>query len=247
MAHCYIAGKYRPAALILKSRLFMKKSWLIIGGIVFFILILFFWWRNTYNGLVQKEENIKAQIGQLNNVYQQRIDLIPNLEETVKGSAAAERQTLNEVIGARSKATGITLTPEALKDPQAFANFQHVQDNLSGAISRLLVTVEKYPDLKSQANFSTFMSQIEGQERRIQTERMRYNEAVNEFNRSIRVFPSSIIAGMSGFSQYQYFQAAVGAENAPKVNFNNQPPAPVAPESPSPAPTEQKGPARPSK
>src|SRR5689334_12013607 len=182
----------------------MKKSWLVIGGILFLVLMLFFWWRSTYNGLVTKEENIKAQLGQLNNVYQQRLDLIPNLVATVQGSAVAERQTLDEVIGARAKATGVTLTPEALKDPQAFANFQKVQDNVSSALSRLLVTVEKYPDLKSQANFSTLMSQIEGQESRVRIERNRYNENVNDFNRSIRVFPSSIIAGMSGFTAYQY-------------------------------------------
>jgi len=223
----------------------MKKSWLIIGGILFFILILFFWWQSAYNGFVTKEENIKAQLGQLNNVYQQRLDLIPNLVATVQGSAIAERQTLDEVIGARSKATGVTLTAEALKDPQAFANFQKIQDNLSGALSRLLVTVEKYPDLKSQANFSTLMSQIEGQESRVRIERNRYNDNVNEFNRSIRVFPSSIIAGISGFTAYQYFQAAAGAENAPKVNFGTEPaPAGGTPEAPT-APPAQKGPARP--
>jgi len=223
----------------------MKKSWLIIGGIVFFILILIFWFTGTRNGFVTKEENIKAQLGQLNNVYQQRLDLIPNLVATVQGSAAAERQTLDEVIGARSKATGVTLTQDALKDPQAFANFQKLQDNVSSAISRLLVTVEKYPDLKSQANFSTLMSQIEGQESRVRIERNRYNDNVNDYNRSIRVFPSSIIAGMSGFTPYQYFQAAAGAENAPKVNF----PGSTAPEAPSTAPASpapEKGPARPS-
>ncbi|MEI8134330.1 MAG: LemA family protein [bacterium] len=225
----------------------MKKSWLIIGGIVFFILILFFWWNSTRNGLITKEENIKAQLGQLNNVYQQRLDLIPNLVATVQGSAAAERQTLDEVIGARSKATGVTLTAEALKDPQAFANFQKLQDNVSSALSRLLVTVEKYPDLKSQANFSTLMSQIEGQESRVRIERNRYNENVNDFNRSIRVFPASIIAGMSGFTQYQYFQATAGAENAPKVAFPGSEPVPqpsTVPPTTAPVGTE-KGPARP--
>jgi LemA protein len=224
----------------------MKKSWLIIGGIVFFILIIFFWFTSTRNGFVTKDENIKAQLGQLNTVYQQRLDLIPNLVATVQGSAAAERQTLDEVIGARSKATGVTLTAEALKDPAAFANFQKIQDNLSGALSRLLVSVEKYPDLKSQANFSTLMSQIEGQESRVKIERMRYNEAVNDYNRSIRVFPSSIIAGMSGFTEYQYFQGSPGSENAPKVSFPGAEPAPPATTSPeAPAAAPQKGPARP--
>jgi LemA protein len=166
---------------------------------------------------------------------------------TVQGSVTAERQTLDEVIGARARATGVNLTPEAIKDPAAFAKFQQAQDQLSGALSRLLVVVEKYPDLKSQTNFQTLMSQIEGQENRVRIERNRYNEAVNEFNASIRRFPTSIIAGMSSFTAYQYFQAAAGAENAPKVDFGGQPaggnspttePAPAAPANP-------KGPARP--
>src|SRR5688500_11204056 len=115
----------------------MKRSWLVIGGIILFILIIFFWWRNSYNRFVIKEEGIRAQLGQLNNVYQQRLDLIPNLVSTVQGSVAAERQTLEAVVSARSRASSITLTPEALKDPQAFANFQQAQDGLSSAISRL--------------------------------------------------------------------------------------------------------------
>jgi LemA protein len=197
----------------------MKRSWLIIGGIILVLVIIFSWWRSTYNGFVQKDENIKAQLGQLNNVYQQRLDLIPNLVATVEGSVQAERQTLDAVVSARARATGVTLTPEALKDPQAFSRFQQAQDGLSSALSRLLVVVEKYPDLKSQTNFQTLMSQIEGQENRVRIERNRYNETVNEFNASIRRFPASIIAGMSGFTAYQYFQAAPGAENAPKVEF----------------------------
>jgi LemA protein len=226
----------------------MKRSWLVIGGILLLILIIFFWWRNSYNRFVVKEEGIKAQLGQLNNVYQQRLDLIPNLVSTVQGSVAAERQTLEAVIQARASASQITLTPEALKDPQAFAKFQQIQDQLSGALSRLLVTVEKYPDLKSQANFQTLMSQIEGMESRIRIERNRYNEAVLDYNASIRVFPGSIIAGMGGFSAYQYFQAAPGAQNAPKVEFPGAetPAEPPPSATPPPATTgTQKGPAQP--
>jgi len=225
----------------------MKRSWLIIGGIILFIIIIFFWWRNSYNRFVVKEEGIRAQLGQLNNVYQQRLDLIPNLVSTVQGSVAAERQTLEAVVSARSRASSITLTPEALKDPQAFANFQQAQDGLSSAISRLLVVVEKYPDLKSQANFQTLMSQIEGMESRIRIERNRYNEHVLDYNAAIRVFPGSLIASMSGFTPYNYFQAAPGAENAPKVEFPGtetptEPPSTVPP----PATTgTQKGPAQP--
>ena len=216
----------------------MKRSWLVVGGIVLLLVIIFSWWRSSYNGFVQKDENIKAQLGQINNVYQQRLDLIPNLVATVQGSVSAERGTLEAVISARARATGVTLTPEALKDPALFSKFQQVQDGLSGALSRLLVVSEQYPDLKSQANFQTLMSQIEGQENRIRIERNRYNEAVNDFNATIRRFPASILAGMSGFTAYQYFQAAAGAENAPKVDFNTgtqTAPAQPAPAQPAPA------------
>src|SRR5205823_3224967 len=139
----------------------MRKSFLIIGGIVLLLLILFLWWRTTYNNLVSMDEGVKSQLGQLNNVYQQRADLIPNLVETVKGSAVQERQTLTDVISARSRATAIQLTPEALKDPAAFQNFQRAQGELSSALSRLMVVAEQYPQLRSQENFSVLMSQLE--------------------------------------------------------------------------------------
>jgi LemA protein len=229
----------------------MKKGTLIIGGIVLLLLILFMWWRTTYNGFVTMDEGVKAQLGQLNNVYQQRADLIPNLVATVQGSAVNERQTLTDVIDARSKATGINLTPEALKDPNALQNFQKVQGDLTSALSRLMVVVEKYPELKSQANFTVLMSQLEGQENRIRLERNRYNDQVKDFNARIRSFPASTIASMSGFTQYPYFEAAAGAENAPKVNFGTPDGAPnpgtgAAPESAPPAPaTQPHGPARP--
>ncbi len=222
----------------------MKRSWLVIGGVVFLVLIIVFWWTGARNGFVTKEEGIKAQMGQLNNAYQQRLDLIPNLVSTVQGSVQAERGTLEAVIGARARATGITLTPEALKDPELFAKFQKVQDGLSSAISRLLVVTENYPDLKSQANFTTLMSQIEGQENRIRIERNRYNEAVQDFNTAIKRFPGSMVAG-SSFTPYQYFQAAAGAENAPKVDFNPQQPAGGATEPSTAPPASPKGLAQP--
>jgi LemA protein len=202
---------------------------MIIGGIVLLVLILFLWWRTTYNNFVNMDENVKAQLGQLGNVYQQRADLIPNLVETVKGSAINERQTLTDVINARSRATGVQLTPEALKDPQAFANFQKVQGDLSNALSHLMVVMEQYPQLKSQENFTVLMSQLEGQENRIRIERNRYNDVVREYNQKIRSFPASTIASMSGFTQYPYFEAAAGAENAPKVNFGGSEAAPGTP------------------
>ncbi len=206
----------------------MGKGTMIGGGIVLLILILFMSWRSTYNGFVNMDENVKSQLGQLSNVYQQRADLIPNLVETVKGSAIQERETLTDVISARSKATGMTLTADALKDPQAMANFQQAQGQLTGALSRLMVVIEKYPDLKSQQNFTVLMSQLEGQENRIRVERNRYNDNVREYNQKIRSFPASLIASMSGFTQYPYFEAAAGAENAPKVNFGGAESAPAS-------------------
>ncbi|MDP4198773.1 MAG: LemA family protein [Bacteroidota bacterium] len=203
----------------------MKKGTLIIGGIIFLVLIGYLWWKSTYNGLVNMDEGVKAQLGQLNNVYQQRADLVPNLVETVKGSAIQERQTLTDVISARSRATGVQLTPEALKDPQAFQNFQRVQGDLSSALSRLMVVMEQYPQLRSQENFSVLMSQLEGQENRIRIERNRYNDVVREYNARVRSFPTSLIAGMGSFTQYPYFEAAAGAENAPHVNFGGNPEA----------------------
>ncbi len=231
----------------------MKKGTLIVGGIVLLVLILFMWWRSTYNSFVTMDEGVKAQLGQLNNVYQQRADLIPNLVATVQGSAINERQTLTDVIDARSKATGVQLTPEALKDPQAFQNFQQIQGNLSSALSRLMVVVEQYPQLKSQANFTVLMSQLEGQENRIRLERNRYNDEVRDFNARVRSFPASMIASMSGFTEYPYFEAAAGAENAPKVNFGapggtENPATAPTPENSAPAPSsEPHGPVRPSR
>jgi LemA protein len=230
----------------------MRRGTLIIGGIILFLLIVFLWWRTSYNNLVNMDEGVKSQLGQLNNVYQQRADLIPNLVETVKGSAVNERQTLTDVITARSRATGVNLTPEALKDPQAFQNFQKVQGDLSSALSRLMVVMEQYPQLRSQENFSVLMSQLEGQENRIRIERNRYNDAVRDYNARVRAFPTSIIASMGGFTQYPYFEAAAGAENAPKVNFgtegNGQNPATApTPENTPPAPqSAPHGPLRPS-
>ena len=228
----------------------MRKGTLIIGGVILLVLILFMWWRMTYNNFVNMDEGVKAQLGQLNNVYQQRSDLIPNLVETVKGSAVQERQTLTDVISARSRATGVQLTPEALKDPQAFQNFQKIQGDLSSALSRLMVVMEQYPQLKSQENFTVLMSQLEGQENRIRIERNRYNDVVRDYNARVRSFPANMIANMNGFTQYPYFEAAAGAENAPKVNFGNNPEAPPNPQpaenaAPNPATTPH-GPVRPS-
>lgn len=234
----------------------MHKGLIAVIVIVIIGLVGFLWWQGTYNGLVQKDESVKAQLGQLSNAYQQRADLIPNLVETVKGSALAERGTLTDVISARSRASSIQLTPEVLNNPQAFQNFQAAQQQLTGALSRLMVVAEQYPQLQSQTNFTVLMKQIEGQENRIRVERNRYNDIVRDYNTSVRRFPTSIVAG-SRFPQYPYFEAAAGAENAPNVNFNGiggqngqatpqQTTPQTAPQGSTPAPvTQPHGPMRP--
>ena len=227
----------------------MKKTWLIVGSIAFVVIVVFAWYTSTRNAMVQLEQGIKESIGNLSSAYQRRSDLIPNLVETVKGSVAAERGTLEAVVNARAKATSVQLSADAMKDPKAVANFEQAQGQLSGALSRLLVTVEKYPDLRSQENFQTLMNQIEGAENRVSTERKNYNERVKEFNTKVLSFPANIVAGMSGFKEYTMFQAAAGAENAPKVNFNpTEAPAAAPPAEPAPpasAPAPERGTPRP--
>src|SRR5690242_19365269 len=184
---------------------------LVIGGIV--------WGIGLNNQLVTLEQNVNEKWAQVQNVYQRRADLVPNLVETVKGFAAQEKSVLTEVTQARAGATGVKLTPEALNDPQAMQKIAAAQGQLSGALSRLLVTVERYPDLKSNQNFLALQSQLEGTENRITVERQRFNEAVREYNTRIRLFPGSIVASLRGFKEKAYFEATPGAQEAPKVKF----------------------------
>jgi LemA protein len=153
------------------------------------------------------------------SVYQRRADLIPNLVETVKGFAKQEKDVLIGVTEARAKVSQMTVTKEVLDDPQAFARFQASQDQLSSALSRLLVVSENYPQLKSNENFLNLQTQLEGTENRITVERQRFNTTVQGFNTSIRRFPASLVASFSGFKEKSYFQAKEGAENAPAVKF----------------------------
>lgn len=183
------------------------------------ILIILFWGIGVNNGLVEKEEAVNSAWSKVETQYQRRADLIPNLVNTVKGAANFEQETLTAVTEARSKATSMQLSPEMLNDPQALENFQKAQSQLSGALSRLLVTVEKYPDLKANANFRDLQAQLEGTENRIAVERSRYNDIAKEFNTSVRKFPTSLIAGFSGFKAKAYFSAEEGAEKAPTVSF----------------------------
>jgi LemA protein len=196
----------------------MSKGLITTLVIVGTILILVFWTFGSYNGLVDKQEAVEKDWGNVQNQYQRRADLIPNLVNTVKGYAEFERETLKEVIEARSKATSVTVDPTNLT-PEKLAEFQQAQNGLSSALGRLLVVVEKYPDLKANENFLQLQAQLEGTENRITVARNRFNESANTYNASIRKFPAVIIAGMMGFERKGYFEASSQAQNAPKVEF----------------------------
>lgn len=171
-----------------------------------------------YNTMVSKDENVKAKWAQVENAYQRRADLIPNLVSTVKGAAQHEEGTLTAVVEARAKATSVSVDPSDLSE-EAIAKFQQNQDALSQSIGRLLVSVEAYPDLKANANFQELQAQLEGTENRISTERRAYNEAVQDYNTTVRSFPNNIMAGIFGFKAKGTFQAAAGSDKAPTVSF----------------------------
>jgi len=194
----------------------MKAKFLIGSGI---IILLVFFGISVNNNLVEKQEAVNSAWAQVENQYQRRADLIPNLVNTVKGAADFEQETLNSVIEARSKATSIQVSADDLNDPQKLQQFQQAQAQLSGALSRLLVTVERYPELKANQNFRDLQTQLEGTENRIAVERKRFNDIAQRYNTSIRKFPTSLFAGMLGFERKAYFQADEGAEEAPTVDF----------------------------
>jgi LemA protein len=177
------------------------------------------WGTGIYNNLVGLDENVSQGWSQVENQYQRRADLIPNLVNTVKGVADFEKETYTAVTEARAKVNQINFNSDMLSDPNAFQQFQSAQDNLSSALSRLLVTVEKYPQLKANENFSQLQQQLEGTENRISVERRKFNQIVQNYNTTVRRFPANIIAGFTGFEQKQYFQAAAGSEEAPRVEF----------------------------
>jgi len=174
----------------------------------------------TYNNLNRKNQAVLAQWSQVENVYQRRADLIPNLVSTVQGAANFEKTTLTEVVEARSKVSSIQATPELVNDPQAFAKFEQAQGQLTSALSRLMVVVERYPELRATQNFRDLQAQLEGTENRIAVERMRFNETAQDYNTTFHSFPTNMIAGIFGFKEKAYFHAQAGAETAPKVNFN---------------------------
>ena len=202
----------------------MKKSTLtvlvVIGIIVLIVAGACNFYTGTYNSFVTMEEGVKGQWAQVENQYQRRFDLIPNLVATVKGYAAHESQVFTDVSEARAKAGGVMqMSDQLLNDPEAFRRFQEAQASLGGALSRLLSVTEQYPELKANELFLSLQDQLEGTENRIAVERKRYNEAVQSYNVYIRQFPRSIIANMNGFREKAYFKADDQASTAPKVNF----------------------------
>lgn len=197
-------------------------KWILVG-LLALAAVFGIWVGSSYNGLVQADQAVRSQWGQVQNVYQRRLDLVPNLVETVKGAAQFEQRTLTQVTEARAKATQVTTqaTPEILNDPQKFQQFEQAQQQLGSALGRLLVTVEAYPQLRATENFRDLQAQLEGTENRIAIERRRFNQVAEAFNVRRYTFPTVIIANLFGprFAEKPYFQAQPGAETAPKVKF----------------------------
>ena len=193
----------------------MKKSTIIIIAVAVLAIV---WGITGYNGLVGMDEGVQTKWADVETQYQRRADLIPNLVNTVKGYAAHESETLQAVVEARAKATSMNIAPSNMSAEQ-IANFQKAQDGVSSALGRLLVTVEKYPDLKANENFKELQAQLEGTENRISVARRDYNEAARKYNTTLRSFPKNILAGMFGFEKKAYFEAQEGSEQAPAVQF----------------------------
>ena len=196
----------------------MKKGLIVLIAVVAVVLILFFWIKGMYNSMVRMDETVSQAWAQVENVYQRRADLVPNLVATVKGYAEHESSTLEAVVEARAKATQATVDPSSLSEDE-LARFMSAQNELGTAIGRLLVSVERYPDLKANQNFLELQAQLEGTENRITVERQKFNEAARNYNVIIRRFPNNIFAGMFGFEKKGYFEASEGAEQAPVVSF----------------------------
>ena len=197
----------------------MKRGTVILISVAIIAAVLFFTFKGNYNNLVTLDEGVNSAWAQVENQYQRRADLIPNIVSTVKGYADFEQETLTAVVNARAKATSINVDASKLT-PESVSQFQAAQDELSGALSRLLVSVERYPDLKANQQFQQLQIQLEGTENRIAVERRNFNNEVQNYNTVIRRFPQNVIGGIMGFSKKGYFEATAGAENVPKVSFD---------------------------
>lgn len=196
----------------------MKRSTIILLSLVGGFALLVFWSIGAYNRLISLSESTESQWANVQSAYQRRADLIPNLIATVKGYADFEQETLIGVIEARSKATSVQVSADELT-PERIAAFQKVQGELKGALSRLLVTVERYPDLKANQNFLALQSQLEGTENRINVERNRFNEQVRGFNSAVKRIPTSLVASIGGFESRGYFESEAEVQDAPEVSF----------------------------
>lgn len=199
--------------------MFKKKGlWITIAIVVVLFTAGYSWIKGSYNTMVTKDEGVKTAWSQVENQYQRRMDLIPNLVNTVKGYATHEKETLEGVVNARAQATQTTIDPSNLTE-ESMKKFQSAQGELTNALSRLMLVIERYPDLKANQNFSELQAQLEGTENRISVERKRFNETAQGYNTYIRSFPTNILAGMFGFHPAAYFTADAGADKAPKVEF----------------------------
>lgn len=196
----------------------MKRGYVVLIVIVAVVLVLFFWIKGMYNSMVRMDEGVSSAWAQVENVYQRRADLVPNLVATVKGYAEHESSTLEAVVNARAKATQMTVDPSSLSEAE-IAQFTAAQDELGAAIGRLLVSVERYPDLKANQNFLELQAQLEGTENRIAVARKDFNAAAQRYNVAVRRFPSNLVAGLFGFEKKPYFDASEGADEAPEVQF----------------------------
>lgn len=196
----------------------MKKSYIILAVVAIVVISLYSSVKNSYNSMVTMDEGVTASWSNVENQYQRRSDLIPNLVATVKGYAEHESSTLESVIAARANATKVTIDASNMT-PDQLSKFNQAQGELSSALSRLLAVSESYPDLKANENFRDLQTQLEGTENRISTERRKYNETAREYNASVRSFPRNILASMFGFAAKPYFEATQGAETAPQVEF----------------------------
>ena len=193
-----------------------RKGWIILAVAAVLVIGTYSWLKSSYNDMVLRREAATAQLGNVENQYQRRMDLIPNLVNTVKGYASHEQNTLSEVAEARAQATQTRID---VNDAAAMARFAQAQGELSSALSRLMAISESYPDLKASQNFRDLQTQLEGTENRIAVERRKYNEAAQSFNTYIKMFPRNLLAGMFGFAPLNYFEAQQGAEKAPEVQF----------------------------